>query len=68
MNSWAPEVMVEGKWSGNAVRFATKEEAESYGVGLLARWFVPTDSRAVPSPDPVNYRLLTDGRIEEVRP
>lgn len=62
--SWAPEVLVEGKWSGNALRFATKEEAERYGVGLLARWFVPTNSRAVETPNErANYRLAPDGAL-----
>lgn len=64
--SWAPEVMVEGKWAGNAIRFATKEEAELYGIDLLLRWFVPTDSRAVESADPVNYRRLESGGIVQV--
>ena len=58
MKSWAPEVFLEGKWSGNGLRFATKEEAEKWGADLLMRWFVPTDSRAVESDDPVNYRLV----------
>lgn len=66
-NSWAPEVLVEGKWSGNAIRFATKEEAELYGLDLLGRWFVPTDSRAVGSTDPVNYRRLAAGGIVAVK-
>jgi murein tripeptide amidase MpaA len=63
--SWAPEVKVDGKWAGNAVRFATKEEAEESGRELLSRWWVPTDSRAVPSDDPVNYRWV-DGRPERI--
>ena len=52
--SWKPEVYT-GSWSSNALRFATKEEAEASGKELLSRWFVPTDSRAVESEDPVNY-------------
>lgn len=65
--SWAPEVLVEGKWSGNGLRFETREECEQYGRDLLARWFVPVDSRAVESSDPPNYRLGPAGveRIEE---
>ena len=35
----------------------TKEEAEAAGKELLSRWFVPTDSRAVESDEPVNYRF-----------
>ncbi len=66
--SWAPEVQVEGKWSGNALRFATEEEALQYGRDLLMRWFVPTDYRAVTSGDPANYRILPGGRIEAIPP
>ena len=58
--SWKPEVCVYGQWAGNALRFATKEEAEASGKELLSRWFVPTDSRATESEDPVNYRFDFD--------
>lgn len=58
MKSWAPEVFVDGEWAGNSLRFATKDEAERWARDLLYRWFVPTDSRAVESDDPVNYRLV----------
>lgn len=51
------EVCVEGKWATNSVRFATKEEAEAAGRELLTRWYVPTDSRAAESDDPVNYKF-----------
>ena len=55
--SWKTEVLVDGKWATNSVRFATKEEAEEAGRELLGRWFVPTDSRAAESDDPVNYKF-----------
>ena len=55
--SFKVEVLVDGKWASNALRFATKEEAESSGYELLSRWFVPSDSRAAESEDPVNYRF-----------
>lgn len=64
--SYAPEVLVDGTWSGNALRFATEAEAARWGRALLMRWFVPTDSRAVPSTDPVNYRLTDDGDLAPV--
>jgi hypothetical protein len=63
--SWKPQVFLpnENKWCGNALVFATKEEAENNARDLLMRWFVPTDSRAIESTDPVNYsyvdRVLT---------
>jgi hypothetical protein len=55
--SWKAEVFVDGSWNSNALRFATKEEAEKSGRELLSRWFVPTDSRAAESTDPVNYKF-----------
>jgi hypothetical protein len=64
--SWKPEVFAEGAWTGNGLAFATKEEAERWGADLLMRWFVPTDSRAVESTDPVNYKIV-DGKLEEVK-
>jgi hypothetical protein len=63
--SWKPEFFVDGLWSGNALRFATKEEAEKSGRELLSRWFVPSDSRAAESSDPVNYKF-TNGENERL--
>lgn len=54
--SWRPEVFVDRKWSANAVRMATKEEAESSAFNLLMRWTLCEDSRVVESADRVNYR------------
>jgi hypothetical protein len=58
--SWKTEVLVDGKWSTNAVVLATKEEAEEAGKELLSRWFLPVDSRAVESTDQVNYKFNFD--------
>lgn len=68
--SWKPEVLVEGKWSGNGLVFETQEECDRYGRDLLARWFVPTDSRSLESDEPANYRYTPAGpeRIEEIVP
>ena len=55
--SFKVEVEVGREWSTNGCRYATREEAEAAGNELLSRWFVPTDSRAVESPDPVNWRF-----------
>lgn len=56
--SWAPEVIADssGKWSGNGLRFATKEEAEANVANLMMRWTSVIDTRVVESNDPVNYR------------
>lgn len=56
-SSWKPEVLVDGVWSTNALRYATKAEAEASVRELMSRWWVPTDGRASESNDPVNYRF-----------
>ena len=53
--NYKTEVFVDNQWCGNALRFATEAEAVEYGKELLSRWFVPSDSRAVQTEDPVNY-------------
>ena len=56
--SWKPEVIADnsGKWCGNGLRFATKEEAEANVFALSMRWILVRETRAVESADPVNYR------------
>lgn len=65
--SWAPEVIADrsGEWCGNALRFATREEAEANVRDLMGRWLLVTDTRVMPSDDPVNYRWV-DGKLERV--
>jgi len=55
--NWKMEVLVDGKWASNACVYATEKEAIEAGHELLGRWFVPVDSRAVESTDPVNYKF-----------
>jgi hypothetical protein len=65
-NSWRPEVDVgEGKWSANALRFATEKEAEDIAFDLMGRWTLVRRCRAAPSDDPPNYRWV-DGRLEHI--
>ena len=54
------EVFTDNQWCSNACVYATKEEAEAAGHELLSRWFAPSDSRAVESNEPVNYRFNFD--------
>lgn len=65
--SWKPEVIADssGQWSGNALRFATKAEAEANVANLKARWMLVTNTRAVESDDPVNYKW-ENGRLVSV--
>lgn len=62
--SWKPEVIADGsgKWVGNALRFATKEEAEANVRALAWRWLAVMETRVVESSDPVNYRYV-DGSL-----
>ena len=65
--SYAPEVIADnsGKWCGNALRFATKEEAEANVRDLFSRWMLVKETRVVESSDPVNYTWV-NGRLEMV--
>lgn len=58
--SWKPEVIADssGKWCGNALRFATREEAEQQVTDLSMRWLAVRDTRVVECADPVNYRYV----------
>jgi hypothetical protein len=67
--SWKPEVIADGagKWCGNALRSATREEAEANVGDLMMRWFAVRETRVIESDDPVNYRYV-DGRLEHLAP
>ena len=55
--SWKPEVQADstGTWATNAVRFATKEEAEAYLKDLYSRWTAVRSTRISECDDPVTY-------------
>lgn len=55
--SFAAEVIADssGRWAGNGVRLATREEAEAYAEDLKRRWILVREWRVVESDDPVNY-------------
>ena len=54
--SYKPEVEVDGKFSTNALRFATHEEALASAKSLFSRWTLTTGYRASPSDDPVTCK------------
>jgi hypothetical protein len=59
--SSTPEVIADSssKWASNALRFATREEAEAQVLDLMMRWSSVCDIRVVQSDDPANYRYAT---------
>ena len=65
--SWKPEVIADdsGKWAGNGLRFATREEAEANVAALARKWFLVRETRVVECTDPVNYRWV-DGHLKPV--
>jgi hypothetical protein len=68
--SWAAEVIADdsGKWTANALRFATDIEAKAYVANLYARWTAVRETRVVQSPDPVNTKWDTEKGTTPVRP
>jgi hypothetical protein len=58
--SFKPEVVADssGQWCGNALRFATREEAEANVQDLMMRWFAVRDIRLVECGAPVNYSYI----------
>lgn len=65
--SFAPEVIADnsGKWCGNSLRFATKEEAEGNVADLACRWTMVRKTRVVESQDEPNYRFV-EGKTEPI--
>ena len=68
MKSYKPEVIADetGRWSGNALRFATYDEALSYLCDLSYRWLVVREIRVVESDDEPNYQLHQPSRFGQV--
>ena len=58
--SFAPEVIADdtGKWYGNSLRFATRDEAMANVKDLFTRWTLVTDYRVVESSLPVTHRWV----------
>lgn len=69
--SWAPEVIADasGKFCGNALRFATREEAEAQVFDLSMRWLSVRETRVVESADPATHTYVNGqlGYIEQVK-
>jgi hypothetical protein len=61
MASFKPEVQTDdsGQWYGNALRFATRQEAEDNARDLMDRWFAVRAYRASLSEDSVNYQYVS---------
>ncbi len=66
--SFKTEVQADnsGTWAGNALRFATKAEAEQYVADLSMRWTAVRETRVVESDDPVNYAFVDGKAVDAV--
>lgn len=70
MKSYAPQVRAnvgDPKFYGNALRFATHEEAEANVRDLERRWLLVIETRVVESGDAPNYTFI-DGTLESIKP
>ncbi len=65
--SWSPQVIADrgGKWTGNALRFATRLEADAYVHDLMMRWTAVTGWRSIEVDDPVTH-VWVDGRAKSL--
>jgi hypothetical protein len=65
--SFAPEVRTgrDPQFYGNALRFATREEAQANVEDLAMRWMLVVETRVAESTDPVNYRWV-DGKLQSL--
>lgn len=65
--SWKGQIKTaESKdWVDNAIRLATKAEADMYAFDLAMRWTAVLNWQAVESQDPVNYRY-ENGRLVDI--
>lgn len=68
MKSFKVEVIADssGQWASNAVRVATKEEAEAYARNLYSRWTSVRRWQVVESEDPTNFKADDAGNIERL--
>jgi hypothetical protein len=57
--SYKAEVLVQGSWVSNGLRFRTERAAELYATDLAGRWTLCSDSRTLPSDDPVTEDSTT---------
>jgi len=65
MSSYKPEVQTDdsGKWYGNALRFATYDEAYNNARDLSFRWFAVREYRATECEEPANYSYVSGNLV-----
>ena len=68
--SYAPEVIADnsGKFYGNSLRFATREEAKASVEDLESRWMLVRETRVVESEDPVNFAWVNGELVDALDP
>lgn len=66
--SWRGEVVADasGKWTSNALRFATRAEAEAWVNDLFRRWTLVTDKRVVECAGPVTASWVPEKGLQFV--
>jgi hypothetical protein len=66
--SWKAEVVADNteQFCGNALRFASKLEAEQYVMDLMFRWVLVRKTRTLECEDPVNAEWK-DGKLMQLQ-
>tara|TARA_R110000765_G_scaffold9890_3_gene30600 strand:+ start:293 stop:532 length:240 start_codon:yes stop_codon:yes gene_type:complete len=62
--AWKAEVQTQGNgedWDGNALVFATEDEAVGYAEDLMSRWTAVKEYRVVECQDEATYRYSEIG-------
>ena len=54
IKSWKVDVLVDGEWTANGMRFATVQEASRYAADISSRWTAVRDIAVRPTTDAVN--------------
>jgi hypothetical protein len=65
--NFKPQVKVNGEWAGNALVFATYDEAYDNARDLMGRWMLVEDYGVKETDDPVNYKWTAQGLVEVSR-
>ena len=58
--SYKYEMKINGKWTSNKIRFATKDEAHFAGQKLYQDWLAVEDIRTTTSEDEVTHAFINE--------
>jgi len=65
---WKPQVIADasGKWAGNSLCFATKQEAEENVYALSMNWWSVRETRVIEVDEPATHTWI-DGQLGYIK-